>query len=379
MTRTVVAFTDSTAFGGAEQALLQLLIGLDKQRWHPVLAHHPAAGLAPLLEGARNAGIALWAVPEMPPGKNGLAPTLRFARALRARKPDVFHAHLTWQYSCRNALLASWLAGVPARIATVQLTLDVPFSKQDTTKLRLLSNGVGRYIAVSNHAAQHLHATTGIDMWRIDVIHNAVSLPEVSRCAQHALEHNQPALQRTVLTVARLDSQKGLHILIEAAAHVPDVQFVIAGEGVERAALQEQIARLGLSKRVHLLGYRSDIADLLARCDVFVLPSFYEGLPLAVLEAMAHCKPVIATTAGGIPEAITSGVEGLLVPPGDPCALAAAICDVLSDAELSQRMAVMGRRRIESDFSAATMIARVMNVYESVLDTRGRTLESNAG
>jgi len=181
-----------------------------------------------------------------------------------------------------------------------------------------------------------------------------------------------PAVPQTVLTVARLDPQKGLHDLVAAAALVPEARVMVVGEGPERRALETRIAHLGLGDRVHLLGFRSDVPDLLAGSDLFVLPSLFEGLPLSILEAMAAGKPVVATAIGGNDEAVVDGATGLLVPPGDPRALADAIRALLRDPERRRRLGEAGRRRAEAEFSAPAMVRRVAAVYDELLAASDR-------
>ena len=113
-----------------------------------------------------------------------------------------------------------------------------------------------------------------------------------------------------VLTVARLDPQKGHRYLLAAATEVPEAVFALVGEGGERAALENQARTLGVAERVRFLGHRDDVPELLAACDLFVLPSLYEGLPLSVLEAMAAAKPVVATAIDGTTEAVVHEVTG---------------------------------------------------------------------
>jgi glycosyltransferase involved in cell wall biosynthesis len=170
-----------------------------------------------------------------------------------------------------------------------------------------------------------------------------------------------------VLTVARLEEQKGLEHLVEAAALIPDVVFVIAGEGSRRAPLEARAQALGVHDRLVFLGYRQDVPDLLACCTVFVLPSLFEGLPLAVLEAMGAGRPVVATRIGGTDEIITDGYTGLLVPPRDSVALARAIRRVLSDTDLARRLGKAGQRRALYEFSAERMAAQVTHIYDELL------------
>jgi glycosyltransferase involved in cell wall biosynthesis len=131
--------------------------------------------------------------------------------------------------------------------------------------------------------------------------------------------------------------------------------------------LEALAARLGIADRVRFLGTRDDIPDLLAACDVFALPSLYEGSSLAVLEAMAARRAVIASAIGGTDELIEDGRDGLLVPPGDPEALAAALARLLNDAELRARLAANARERVEREFSRERMAARVGAAYEELL------------
>jgi glycosyltransferase involved in cell wall biosynthesis len=175
-----------------------------------------------------------------------------------------------------------------------------------------------------------------------------------------------------ILTLARLDKQKGHPYLLRAAVQVPDALFLLAGDGPERAGLENLVQQLGIAGRVLFLGYRQDIADLLKICDMMVLPSLYEGLPLSILEAMAAGKPVIATNIGGTNEAVIDGQTGLLVPPADPPALAAAIRKLIENPLLAGKLAAAGKEQVQREFSVETMICRVTQVYDEILDaTRG--------
>jgi glycosyltransferase involved in cell wall biosynthesis len=172
--------------------------------------------------------------------------------------------------------------------------------------------------------------------------------------------------RKIVFTAARLHAQKGHRFLLQAATLVPDAMFVLAGDGPDRDELEMQAQRLGLGDRVLFLGYRQDIADLLATCDVFVLPSLYEGLPLSILEAMAAGRPVICSAIGGSNEAVSNGDTGLLVQPGNPTELARAINMMLSNPDLGQRFAAAAKARVMKDFSATRMAESNMHIYEEL-------------
>jgi glycosyltransferase involved in cell wall biosynthesis len=206
---------------------------------------------------------------------------------------------------------------------------------------------------------------------RVTVAHNAVPVPMLvpDRGARLRRELLGDTGRHLVLTVARLDAQKGLDTLLRAATRVRGATFVIAGEGRERAHLEATIRSLSLEGRVVLLGHRSDVAELLAACDMFVLPSEYEGLPVSVLEAMAAEKPVIVTDVGGSNEVVRHEEQGLLVPVGDDAALAAAIERVTSDPGLARRLARSGRERVSGDFSAEALIGRLRDIYSELVET----------
>jgi glycosyltransferase involved in cell wall biosynthesis len=370
MPRTVVHFTDSTGFGGAERSLLHLLAGQQRDNWSPLLVHHESPGIVPLLEEARASGVPTRSVPPMPPGLRGLRHMAALMRLLSDARPSVFHAHLTWPLACTYGLLSAALSRVPAIVATVQLFVDIPYGRWVRARQRVLSTRVGRYIAVSRALAGRLHQTFGIPRDKISVVHNGVPVLPLPR--QHGSAEIGSSAPPVVLTTARLDPQKGLDDLLVAAALVPEARFVVAGDGPQRGHLVARAESLGLSDRVSFLGLRRDVPELLAGCDLFVLPSRYEGLPLAVLEAMAAGKPVVATAIAGTDEAVVPGLTGLLVPPGDGPALAAAIRAILGDPALAARLGKAGHERVERDLSAQTMVARVTRIYGELLIRPGR-------
>jgi glycosyltransferase involved in cell wall biosynthesis len=175
-----------------------------------------------------------------------------------------------------------------------------------------------------------------------------------------------------VLVVARLDPDKGHRHLLAAAALLPDVRFVLAGEGPERGALEALASELRIDERVRFLGHRSDIPQLLAACDVMALPSSFEGLPISVLEAMASGTAVVASNIGGVDELVHNNITGLLVESRDAPALARAIRRLVDDPALAARLADAARENVAQEFSASTMARRVAAVYDRVLERQRR-------
>jgi glycosyltransferase involved in cell wall biosynthesis len=367
--RSLFLFSDATAFGGAEAALLLLLGHLDRDQWRPTLVYHPADAVEPLERRAAEAGAELLPIPPLPLGIGGLRRAPALARLLRRERPDVFHAHLSWQLACKFPLAAAVLARVPAVVATMQLYLDAPLSTSSLMQLRALGRGVGRYIAVSDHIARALQHDLRLADQRVEVIHNAVDVARFSAAPDPELRHALTGGERTplVLTVARLHEQKGIDVLIEAVPKIPDACFAIAGDGPERRRLENLAIDLGVEERVRFLGSRSDIPALLRASDLFVLPSRYEGFPLALLEAMAAEVPVVATRIAGVDELVAAGKNGDLVGAGDSAALGAAIANLLGDSDRRRELATRGHELVLERHGADATAARVTRVYEQLL------------
>jgi glycosyltransferase involved in cell wall biosynthesis len=368
--KSVAVYVHSSELGGAEQSTLTLLRHLDRSRWSPTLIHHAAPALAGMLEETARLGVPDLVVPEIPDGWLGLRRCAAFSRVLRDRGFDVFHAQLTWPLSAKFALAAAAAARIRAVVATVHSYPEFTMTRTTAIQQRVLGHAVGCYIAVSRDLAEKLHARMRWSRERIVVVYNATEVPSEQRSvdprlrAELAGPHGRPV----VLAMARLVRDKGLDLLVEAAAALPHAQFVIAGDGPARSALAAQVSELALDGRVKLLGWRTDTAALLAAADLFVLPSRNEALGVSALEAMAAGKPVIATAVGGVPEAVCDGETGLIVPPGDSQALAGAISALIADPARCERFGAAGRKRVRERFSTCAMATAVEGVYERLLD-----------
>ena len=367
--RSLFMFSDATAFGGAEAALLLLLEHLDRDRWRPTLVYHPAEAVEQLERRAAEAGAELLPIAPLPLGIGGLQRVPALTRLLRRERPDVFHAHLSWQLACKFPLAAAVLARVPAVVATVQLYIDAPLGASSLVQLRALGRGIDRYVAVSNDIARALQRDLRLADARVEVIHNAVDVTRFSAAPDRALRRTLTGDDRTplVLTAARLHEQKGVDVLIEAVPGVPGACFAIAGDGPERGRLEQLVRDLGVEERVRFLGARSDIPALLRASDLFVLPSRYEGFPLALLEAMAAEVAVVATRIAGVDELVVDGQTGTLVEAGDSSALGTAISSLLGDADRRQELATRGHELVLQRHGAEATTARVTRVYEELL------------
>jgi glycosyltransferase involved in cell wall biosynthesis len=168
-------------------------------------------------------------------------------------------------------------------------------------------------------------------------------------------------------TAARLHRQKGLDVLLRAAAQLPGVSFVIIGSGPERENLGQLAEELALNDRVHFIGWQERRQDYLADVDIFALPSRFEALPLSIIEAMQLGLPVVVSAVGGNAELVVDGDTGILVPPEDVDALVAGLRTLLDDSALRKRMGERGRKRALEQFSLDRMVRAYEALYDELL------------
>jgi glycosyltransferase involved in cell wall biosynthesis len=242
-------------------------------------------------------------------------------------------------------------------------------------------------IAVSEDVRKAvLDAMPGIPPEKISVISNRVDVSRYGRCRRR--DEIRAALgfgdvEHLMTVVAILKTQKGHAVLLDALAKVagkhPQLHVLIAGDGELRPELENRSRELHLESQVHFLGTRKDIPDLLSASDSFVLPSLWEGMPMALIEAMASGLPVVATDVSGTREVMVDGETGLMVPPGDPDQLAQAIDQILSNPAQADAMGAAGRRRVETSFSAQTQAKEYLALFERIQSSRTRRLVPISG
>ena len=348
--------------GGAQTYVTLLIPGLVEEFDVTVAASGPG----PLREAVEAAGaryvplqhvrraVSLWHDPL------GLVELIRLCRSER---PLIVHAN-----SSKAGVLgriAAWLARVPVRIFTVHGWAFAQYHGAASTLYlwldRLVRPLTTQFICVAQSTREAGIAARTCRPQTTSVIPNAVDVAATSRAS---LDGNPPR----VVSVGRLKEPKDFVGLVQALS-VADVPYsaAIVGDGPDRELVEEAIRGHAVEDRVALLGERDDVAAQLAQSDVFVLASRSEGMPLSVLEAMAAGLPVVATAVGGVPELVVSGETGLLVPPGDIDALAAALRTVLSDAQLRRAMGDAGRARAQQLFDLPGFRAAHVRLYREAL------------
>jgi glycosyltransferase involved in cell wall biosynthesis len=235
---------------------------------------------------------------------------------------------------------------------------------------------VDHYVTVSDSVKEHLIHKANILPGKITTIYNGVS-PNGKKSRGKCSASGHFGLgphDKVVLSVGRLHRQKGYDCLIRATAtvkrEVATVKVLIVGEGEGENDLKNLVKSLDLSKEVIFTGLCLDVGKLYNFTSLFVLPSLWEGMPNAVLEAMAAAKPVVATRVGGVPELVVDGETGILVPPENPEALARAIADLLKNSNQANRMGNAGRIRVQEHFSLTEMVAKTDRLYQKLLNTK---------
>lgn len=362
----VALFNESDGPGGAEQMLLHLGEAL-RDRGHEVLPVLPAEGYNWLQPRFREMGIS----PEPFRIRFPLDPVClaHMVALLRRRRIDVVHSHEFAMAVYGTA--ATRLVGIP-HVITLHGGRYYEAKRRRRTALRWACRNSRSVVTVSFVTRDRYAGCLRIAPERLGVIPNGVP-PQPGDRGRVRAELRLESEELLLVAVGNLYAVKGHATLIESLgaldARRPELKWrlAIAGRGEEEAALSESAGDLGLSRRIHLLGYRSDIADVLAAADVFVMPSLSEGLPLALLEAMFAAKPVVASDVGGIPEVVRSGREALLVPPGNAEALERAIETVLSDSSLRDALGAAARRRVEARYTVSAMTDAYEELYLKVV------------
>jgi L-malate glycosyltransferase len=353
--------TARTWRGGQNQVLVTVM-GLRSLGHRTMLVAHPDGELR------QRAREGLDVFPLAPRTEMDLGAAWRLARLIKSLTPDVVHAHDS--HAVAMASLALSMSTQPAKLPLLAAR-RVDFHLRGNSLSRWKYRQVDMFICVSE-AIRDMLVADGVPVDRTVIVNEGIDLERVA-AAPPAKLHEElwlPHHAPVVGNVAALVPHKGQRHLVEAAAlvvrQVPDARFVIAGEGELRAALERQIKDHHLEKHVMLLGFRPDVLSLHKAFDLFVMSSVTEGLGTSLLDAMACEKPIVATNAGGIPEVVLEGTTGLLVPPRDHAAMAAAIVRLLKDPALRDRMGAAGLRVVREKFSAERMVQDTLKVYQAV-------------
>jgi len=362
-------------FSGGEQQMFLLMRGLRERGHQNLLVCRDGSRSA---QRARAEGFEV----ELVPMANDLDPRafLGLRRALRSWEPDVANLHTG--RACWHGGLAAWSAGLPG-VAIRRMDRRV----RPGLRTRLVYERLCQAVVAVSPAVVECLVEGGVPRERVELICDAVDPAELqaerSRAvvrAAEGIDEERPVL----LALASLDRRKGIDVLLEALARVvaadprPLPMLWVAGDGPEREELEARIARLELEGCARLLGRREDAPDLLAACDLFVLPSRREGLGVAALEAMAVGRPVVASRVGGLGQAVLDGRTGLLVPPEDPEALAEALARALGDDGLRRTLGEAGPAHVAEHYLGSAQVLTYERLYRRLSEAASSASRTRA-
>lgn len=359
---TIALLLESDGPGGAEVIILEMAREL-KARGHRVIPIGPAIGIGWLGERLAECGLQQVAFTKYHP----LDPRwIRDFRAIfRDHAVDVVHSH---EFSMAvYGTVAARTLGIPT-VNTLHGAQSMTEAMRRRVALRWALRNANANFTVSHATKRQLDADLGIADDVIGVVWNGIPVRSGDRERTRAALGVAPD-ELLVLAIGTLEERKGHRFLLDAltslpAATAPKWRLAVAcgRGGPEREGLEAMAQARGVSDRLQLLTYRNDIPDLLAAADVFSMPSLWEGLPLALLEAMVARKPIVASRTSGIPEAIVNGETGLLTEPGDVPGLTEALGRLLDDAKLRDQLAGAAQAVALQSFTISAMV----NAYEAV-------------
>jgi len=366
----------SLAVGGAETQLVRLVNGLDRTRFKPSIICLTQGGD---LEEVLSPDVPVIKLQGSPAANRsarsklvGMRILAALVRGLRAQRPDAVHAYLPAAYVLGG--LAAWLLRVQLIVAGRRglTSIDVYTSAGWRVLAQMANRVIDVYICNSRAVRDFAIAKESIPIERMRVIPNGIDLPPLGPAPRLPTEWKSAGAKAAM--VANFIGYKGHRGALEAVAQVatrhPSFRLVLIGDGPERAALTNLARELAVSDNVIFGGVRKDAAALLPAFDFTILGSSEEGFPNALMESMAAAVPVVSTRVGGVPELVEDGVHGLLVPYGDPAALAGAITWMIEHPEESRRMGEAARLRIAEHFSTERMVTNTQAVYQEFLHRR---------
>jgi len=290
---------------------------------------------------------------------------------------DIVHAH---QFEAGLIFrIAAWITGIPVTVFTYHST---HFPRQRAGHYlidRMLASRTTQLITVSEAVKVAVSDQLRLSWCRFMVIPNFLYLKEITKLSSNDKQIKRMRLglnsnQLVIISIGRLEVPKGFSVLLKAMrtviAKFPDVVLFIIGEGSLNAHLQQLVVELKLHQVVRFLGVRKDVYELLQLSDILVMPSLWEGMPIALLEAGACGLPAIASAVGGITEVVSDGINGLLVHPQDSEALALRIVDLLTKPDLRHHMGIQARKIVEDKFNSEVVGCQLANLYERLLAER---------
>ena len=372
----ILFVVDGLEFGGGERTFLQLIEGLPKDSFRIYVATSRGIFSKILSDAGIDAN-------HLDLSKRISFKNLReLMRLIKMNKIDILHSQGARAdfYTRISARLSRPKVKVVCTIATPVEGFDIGLLRKGIYCFfdRLSERFVDRFLVVSEALRNVMIIGHKVAADKVIRVYNGIELneycPNNSNQSSNYIRKEYAIRATDVLigAIGRLVWQKGFEYFITSLPEIikthPDIKVIFVGDGPFRDNLENLCRQLGVEDKTIFTGYRSDIKGILSAIDIKVIPSLAEGFPMVTLEAMAMEKPIVATRIDGITEQITNGVEGILVPPGDPVALATAINAIIENKELARSLGSAARKRVEREFTVEKMITETEKVYHSLLD-----------
>ena len=370
--RRIIYFQAKLAVGACEEHFYFLMQGIDKNKFDVTFVCPKNASLDPLVTSIEALGIKVY---RYPLDNSNYRCILYLSSFFRESRQNLIH----FSDPCINGIIAARLAGVPSLL----MTHHTPeLNRKYSLKGRFLERIAFRHCRLYFIFTSEYDRDTGIKKDKIAPNRSFViyyGLPP----EKFKQEYNKKEIYdeflivdkcRLIANIARLAPQKGQNDLIEAASIIiektKDVKFFLVGEGELELELKTQVRKKGMQNYFIFTGHRTDIARLLSAFDILVMPSLFEGLCVAVIEASAMGIPVIATAVGGMRRSVVNGKTGILVPPQDPKALANAILWILEHPKEAKEMGLAGRKHYEELFTQDKMVKKTEEFYTNIFNSK---------
>lgn len=351
----VLFFTGATSWGGAEIVVGHIICGLGA-RFEPILIGVDEEVVHRLV--ARRPDMSWMLIPRVR-HRRDIRNAWAQRRALVGAQADIVHINLP----VPSAEPLTILAALTIPQLRVVLVEHLPMAIR-SAKVRLLRRmaapRVAADVAVGGRTARELEQLIGLPAGSVRVVPNGVP-------AQVAAVARRRGAEFVIGAVGRLHHQKGFDVLIRAVAQIPGSQLVLVGDGPDRASLERLAENLGVGTQLTVVGWTDSVSARLADFDVVAAPSRFEGLPLALLEAMMSRRPIVASNVGSIPDVLQDGYNGLLVPVDDSTALARALRRLRDDPELAARLASTAADLAQRLYTASRMVAGYEKIYDEIV------------
>lgn len=363
--------------GGAEEMVLNLVRTLP-ERYEPVVAciHH--AG--PIGEEIRRTGVP-FSVLDLNPGVSRPIDVVKLRNALQQLAPTIVHTFLLT--GSLYGRFAAMMAGVPVVIGT-EVNIYEKKRPSHARAEQWLMRGTDAVVVSAASVRDFYVEQVNADPAKVEVIYNAVDWSQLQSTMSRDEFRDAIGVPRDAVAagiIARLTEQKAHGVLFDAMAAHPQLQqlhLVVVGDGELREPLKQRVAQLGLAGRVHFLGARRDLGNILGAVDLFTMPSLWEGLPLSLVLAMGAALPVVATRVAGVPEVVQHNVSGLLVAPGKSDELGDALARVATDATLRRSLGEQARAFVTPRFGFEQYVDSVTGLYDRLLAAKGLSTSAEA-